>query len=117
MSTNKLKQTFLGPISNFHFNGFCIEDRILLVWESEDLNCAPDFSVVSGVTWDKSPFSSLNQEIGPQGLKAFLAERAQLRESMLTLLDPVFSPLMDLLSTHLLLHPGSAHGRHILDVF
>lgn len=77
---------------------------------------ASDFSVVSGVTLDKSPFSSLNQEIGPQALKAFLAERAQLREFMLTLLDPVFSPRMDLLSTHLLLHPGSAYSRHILDV-
>ena len=43
VSNNKLKQTFLGPISNFYFKGFCIEDRILLVWESEDLNHGPRF--------------------------------------------------------------------------
>ena len=73
VSTKKLKQTFLGPMSNFYFNGFCTEDRILLVWKPEDLNCGTDFLVVSGVTLDKSPFSSLNQEIGPQALKAFLA--------------------------------------------
>lgn len=78
---------------------------------------APDFSVVSDMTLDKSPFSSLNQEIGPQALKAFLAERAQLQELVLTLLDPVFCPHVDLLSTRLLLHPGSAHSRHVLGVF
>lgn len=78
---------------------------------------APDFSVVSDMTLDKSPFSFSNPEIGPQALKAFLVERAQLQELVLTLLDPVFCPHVDLLSTRLLLHPGSAHSRYVLGVF
>lgn len=57
----KFKQTFLGPISSFYFNSFCTGDRILLVWESEDLNYGPTFSSSKRVTLGKSPFSSLNQ--------------------------------------------------------
>ena len=55
-STNKLKQTFLGPISNFYFNGFCTEVRILLVWESEDLNCGLRFFSSERCDFGQIPF-------------------------------------------------------------
>lgn len=77
---------------------------------------APEFPVVSSVTLDKSLFSSLNQEIGPQAPKALLAETSQHREFMLTLLDPIyFQPTCG--SAQHTSAPSSRICAHLLDAF
>lgn len=79
MSLNK---SFFGPSSIFILTAFVPRTGHWSGSQSEDIIMAPEFPVASCVTLDKSPSSSVNQEIGPQIPTALPAETSQHKESM-----------------------------------